>query len=239
MMAMTDIYAFVGALGAVVTAVATFFLWRVTTVLAKETKRMAEATSQPHVVATLDVNRWSVRHFDLNVDNTGNATAYDIEIEFDPPLENGEARGDLDIPFQRISVLKPSQGLSSYVAEYAAIKDKAYTVKISWRRSPTDALREENSYTLNLADKIGISQLGNDPLVQAAGDIRKFREDFSRLARGNTRFKVDSFSSSDRRREREAIAQRRRRWPEEQVRESSGGADSDAVRQNGSMDDQS
>jgi len=54
-----------GVLGTLVTAVATIFLWRVTSLLAVETQRMAKATSQPHVVATLDPNRWSMRHFDL------------------------------------------------------------------------------------------------------------------------------------------------------------------------------
>ena len=81
-----------GLLGSLVTAVATLFLWRVTKLLAVETKRMAEASAQPHVVATLDPNRWSMRHFDLKVDNTGNATAYDIKVDFTPPLINGEGR---------------------------------------------------------------------------------------------------------------------------------------------------
>ena len=49
---------FGGLLGTLVTAVATLFLWRVTKLLAVETKRMAEASAQPHVVATLDPNRW-------------------------------------------------------------------------------------------------------------------------------------------------------------------------------------
>ena len=96
-----------GLLGSLVTAVATLFLWRVTKLLAVETKRMAEASAQPHVVATLDPNRWSMRHFDLKVDNTGNATAYDIKVDFTPPLVNGEGRaGGTAVPFKSISLLR-------------------------------------------------------------------------------------------------------------------------------------
>lgn len=123
-----------GMLATVVTAVATLFLWRVTKLLAKETTRMVEASDQPHVVATLSPNRWSLRHFDLVVDNTGNATAYDIRIVFNPPLENGEARReDAKIPFQRVSVLKPGQELRSYLADIDVLEGKAFEVAVSWR----------------------------------------------------------------------------------------------------------
>lgn len=106
-----------GLFGSVATAIATIFLWRVTKTLAVETTRMAEAAAQPHMVATLSPNRWSMNHFDLHVDNTGNATAYDIEVSFDPPLENGQARGAaVQVPLQSISVLKPGHGLSSYLS---------------------------------------------------------------------------------------------------------------------------
>ncbi len=82
-----------GALATVLTAVATYFLFRVTRVLAVETKRMAEASAQPHVVATLVPNRWSLNYFDLNVDNTGNATAYDIAVHFPSTYKRKGALG--------------------------------------------------------------------------------------------------------------------------------------------------
>lgn len=136
----TTFIAFGGLLGTLVTAVATLFLWRVTKLLAVETKRMAEASAQPHVVATLDPNRWSMRHFDLKVDNTGNATAYDIKVDFTPPLINGEGRaGGMAVPFENISLLKPGQGVSSYLAEYPLVRKQVYSVRVSWRRSFADS----------------------------------------------------------------------------------------------------
>ncbi|WP_053059075.1 hypothetical protein [Croceicoccus naphthovorans] len=95
--------------GTLATALATFALWRVTRVLAVETKRMADAAMQPQVVATIVPNPWSTIHLDITVENTGNATAFDIEVGFDPPLSNGEAREGKSLPLQRISVLKPGQ----------------------------------------------------------------------------------------------------------------------------------
>jgi hypothetical protein len=201
-----------GVLGTLVTAVATIFLWRVTKVLANETTRMVQAASQPHVVATIEPNRWSLRHFDLKVDNTGNATAYDISINFDPPLESGEARGSqLEIPLSAISVLKPGQGISSYLSEYDSLKNKVYTISISWRRDPQNQTREQNIYKLDMADREGISQLGSEPMVQIAEHIKKIQESLKPIVSGSKRVKVDMFNSGDRLHERRVWERQYRR----------------------------
>lgn len=201
-----------GLLGTLVTAVATFFLWRVTQVLARETTRMVEASSQPHIVATLDPNRWSMRHFDLNVSNSGNGTAYDISIEFDPPLENGDARKRKEIPLKRISVLKPSQSMSSYLSDFGPLEGKIYTVTISWRRNTKSVVREENVYTLSMGDLQGISRLGNDPLVQIADHVKKLQEDLKQVGRGGDRIQVDTFLATDRLHEKRVAARELRLW---------------------------
>lgn len=91
----------ISALAALLTAVATFFLWRVTRLLADETKRMVDASVQPHVVVTLEPNSWAAFYFDINIANTGNAPAYDIEVGFNPPLVNAEHRKNKGIPFSK------------------------------------------------------------------------------------------------------------------------------------------
>ena len=167
----TTFIAFGGLLGTLVTAVATLFLWRVTKLLAVETKRMAEASAQPHVVATLDPNRWSMRHFDLKVDNTGNATAYDIKVDFTPPLINGEGRaGGMAVPFENISLLKPGQGVSSYLAEYPLVRKQVYSVRVSWRRSFADSTLEENTYTISSVRFISRRQVAMPMLMRAPED---------------------------------------------------------------------
>jgi len=200
-----------GLLGTIATAIATFFLWRVTLVLARETTRMAEASAQPHVVVTLAPNRWSARHFNLHVDNTGNATAYDIRVTITPPLQNGEARNDdAKIPFERISVLKPGTGLCSYLSEYQPLKGKTFEVKISWLKSSSDKTREENSYVLRMADHDGVSWLGNDPAVDVAQHLKKIEKNLGDISRKH--IQVDIYSAMDRLHERRLAARERRRW---------------------------
>ncbi|HFI1126784.1 hypothetical protein HV073_06665 [Klebsiella michiganensis] len=196
---------FISAVAAVLTAVATFFLWRVTKLLAKETTRMVESSSQPHIVVTLEPNAWAAFYFDINVANTGNAPAYNIEVEFDPPLINAEYREDKkhSIPFRKISVLKNGQMLSSNLCEYNQIKENVYKVVISWSKQANSIEREFNEYEYDMSSFEGINYLGaRNPMTQIAEQIKKIREDWRPITQGSKKIKTDNYSSDDREKER-------------------------------------
>lgn len=200
----------------IVTAIATFFLWRVTGLLAAETTRMADA-GQPQIVANITPNQWSVIHLDLTVENTGNATAFDIEVAFDPPLANGQARGEgIAVPFQKISILKPGQALNSYLSEVGEYLEKQFTVTISWQKHPLSENRETLAYILKMTDFRGVSYLGaRDPLVQVAQEMKHLREDWRYVASGSRKIKTDTYDDADRQREQEALKERFRREQDE------------------------
>lgn len=188
-----------GLLAAIVTAVATYFLWRVTAVLAIETRRMVDASSQPHVVATLEPSRVSMLHFDLQVANTGSGTAYDVQIEFDPPVPQAGMREERSVPLRNISVLKPGQNIASFICEFKTVKGLQFRVRTSWRRDPGKPSREVNTYSLDMSYLEGISRLGGaDALTEIADQVKKIREDWQGVARGSHRIKVDGYSSMDR-----------------------------------------
>ncbi|MEH3099817.1 hypothetical protein [Sphingomonas adhaesiva] len=198
---------------ALATAIATFFLWRVTGFLAIETKRMADASAQPQVVANIVLNQWAMNHADIVIENTGNATAFEIEVEFDPPLENGEVRernGSL-VPFSRISILKPGQVLSSYLAESAPLIDKSFAVSITWKVHPEATVRQALSYEFRMGDYMGMSRLGaSDPAIQIAEQVKKIREDWQSVAQGQRKIRTDIFTEADRDREQRLIEERYR-----------------------------
>lgn len=196
--------------GTLATAIATVALWRATRVLAVETKRMADASSEPQVVATIVPNIWSTIHLDINVENTGNATAFDIELIFDPPLINdGEIAENEPVPLQKISLLKPGQSMNSYLNDVGDYLDKNFKVTSSWSRSPKSDVRESLTFWLNMADYKGISYLGGrDPNVQIAEQLKKLREDWRYVASGSRKLKSDIYDAADRQRENEAISER-------------------------------
>lgn len=202
----------VSVVGAGVTAFATILLWRVTRTLAVETKRMADASAQPHVVATIEPNQWSMLHADLQVQNTGNATAYEVELAFNPPLAEVTAHAEKALPLQSLSVLKPGQGLASYLSEFPPLIDKRFTVTASWKRSPSAKARESHTYVLDLSTLKGVSRLGaSNPLIQIAEQVKKAREDWQYVASGSRKVKADIYTASDRLHERRTLERRWRR----------------------------
>ena len=193
----------ISAFAALLTAVATFFLWRVTRLLADETKRMVDASVQPHVVVTLEPNSWAAFYFDINIANSGNAPAYDIAVEFDPPLVNAEHRKNRGIPFSKVSVLKNGHSLNSSLCEYEQIKDQVYSVSISWSKQPGSTERERNEYFYDMASFEGVSYLGaRSPMTQIAEQVKKIREDWRPISQGAKKVKAEVYTSSDRNEER-------------------------------------
>ena len=171
---------------------------------------MADAAAQPQVIANIVPNLWSVIHLDIIIENTGNATAFDVQVVFDPPLKNGSARGeDMTIPFQRISLLKPGQALKSYLRDVGNILDEDFRVETSWKLAPESQERESLSYELRMSDYKGVSYLGSrDPIVQVADQLKKLREDWKTVASGSRRIKADTFDVNDRQREEDVLEER-------------------------------
>lgn len=186
------------AIGTVVTAVATIVLVFVTIILARETKRLSDATSQPSVVVTLEPSPWSIIHTNLVLQNTGTGTAYDIEAKFDPPLKTL-----VEMPFRSLSVLKPGSIFPVFLRGFEKLDEQVISVEVSWLRSPKSKNREVHSYVLNLRmDYDNWGQLGGAPPdIQIAREMKKLREDVGRLVSGYRRLQVDVHDSGDRQRE--------------------------------------
>ena len=173
-------------IGSIVTAIATVVLVFATAVLARETKRLSDATSQPSVVVTLEPSPWSIIHTNLVFQNTGTGTAYDIEAEFDPPLRSQNRGVQIEMPLRSLSVLKPGGSFSTFLDGFENLNEQVVNVKVSWRRTPTSKKREQHTYLLNLrSDYENWGQLGGPPPeFQIASEMKKLRENVGRLSRG-------------------------------------------------------
>lgn len=200
----------------IVTALATGVLAWVTWLLWKSTSRMAAATSEPYVVATLEPNRWSFIHLDLVLENTGNGPAFDVRIEFAPSIAR-ERGGSADVqPMERVAVLRPGQVLRDYLSKGGDFLEKSYRVSLSWKTSPTARERVTNDYDLDIKHYNKFIQLGgNDPLFQIAQELKKLREAVDPVMRGQRKTKADIYTQSDRDAE---AANLERVWAEQEAR---------------------
>lgn len=198
---MTSVEASVWVTGAatIVTAIATGVLAWVTWLLWKATNRMAAATSEPYVVATLEPNRWSFIHLDLVLENTGNGPAFDVRIEFSPAISR-ERGGSTDVqPLDRVAVIRPGQVLRDYLSKGSDFLEKSYRVSLSWKTSPTARERVTNDYDLDIKHYDRFIQLGgNDPLFQIAQEMKRLREAVDPVMRGQRKTKADIYTQSDR-----------------------------------------
>lgn len=190
----------------VVTAFATLALGYFTYVLARETRRLSRATAQAHVVATLEPNQWAINHVELIVANTGNASAHDITVAFEPPLLAERRDGKRPAPFSTISLLKPGQSLSSHLGSFALVHEQTFAVTITWKHYPSSNARQSLSYSLAMADYEGIAYLGaRTPLGQIAEQVKHLRDDWRAVASGGRRLRADIFTNTDRQKERQEL----------------------------------
>lgn len=146
--------AFAQLIAAFVTAIATFALWRVTRVLAVETKTLAAMTSQPFVVCSLESSEASSAALNLTLRNTGNATAFDVKFSLSPalPKPDGSKSKDETRTQNEISMIPPGHALHLQAVMGPEIRDIKFAVTLSWSQRPGDQKRETLDYSFEPKD---------------------------------------------------------------------------------------
>lgn len=161
----------------VVTAWATWALWRATRVLAVETKTLAAMTSRPFVVCSAESSPVSANSFNLVLRNTGNATAFDVKLQLSPPIANadGSPLADEIMTSWEVSLLPPGQALTKYAGFGPDIHDKTYTAKVSWASLPGASGRESLSYKFEAKDGFqgGVIAKGPHHIAEELEKLRK------------------------------------------------------------------
>jgi hypothetical protein len=169
--------AFSQLLAAFVTAIATFALWRVTRVLAVETKTLAAMTSRPFVVCSLESSPVSANSFNLTLRNTGNATAFDVKLQLSPAIANpdGSPLDDETKTSWEISLVPPGQALTQYAGFGPDIHDIVYSSNVSWATSPGGSVRESLSYKFEPKDGFqgGVNVKGAHQIAEELEKLRK------------------------------------------------------------------
>lgn len=162
---------------ALVTAAATYALWRATRVLAVETTVLAKMTAQPFVVCWLESSGASAVALNLTLRNTGNATAFDIKLKLSPalPKANGGASDNPDEMSFETSLLPPGQLLSIQGVMGRDVHDKVFSTHISWASKPESGERETLSYCFEPKDGFrgGWNTKGVHEIAEELEKIRK------------------------------------------------------------------
>ncbi|WP_321502233.1 hypothetical protein [Breoghania sp.] len=169
--------AFAQLVAVFVTALATIALWRVTKVLAVETKTLAAMTSRPFVVSSFESSGADPTAINLTLRNTGNATAFDVRfcITPAPPKANGQPADNPEHSTFEISLLPSGQVLPLQGVMGRYVSDASFDVRVSWAALPNGKDREELSY--KTAPKDGFHGGFNTKNVHhVAGELEKLRK---------------------------------------------------------------
>ena len=194
-------------IGTIAIALATIALWRVTETLATETKRMADATGQPQIICSLMPNPWALIYLDIVIENTGNATAFDIVVKIDPEPVLDDQRDER--PLSSISVLKPGEKLASFLGATRDNIETVFNVQISWKLAPDAASRQSLDYKLDMNFMKQMTILGAaNPQVQIAEQVKHIRDDWRSVLQGHRKLEVKTFSIEDREAERRTVIDR-------------------------------
>jgi len=164
---------------AFVTAIATFALWRVTGVLAIETKILAKNSSQSFVVCSIVSSKSSAHAMNVVIQNSGNAAAFDIEVICTPGLPNPNEKHDqrLDLWASKFSVsmLPPGNSLIPNSVMGNEIYDKEFVIQCSWASFPNSRERQHLKYSFKASDgfKAGWSEKGAHQIANTLEKIEK------------------------------------------------------------------
>lgn len=185
-----------------VTAFASVALVGATYALMRATGRLADVSSQPMVVATLEPSIWDMSLIELVIANTGNASAFNIKISFTPDLTKEGEHGNYVV--NEISLLRPDQSIKSFLSEANAFLNREFHVEASWQKHPESSQRDAIAYSLDMRNYANQRRLGAvTPEVQIAQQLKRLREDWKNIAHGKRRVGVDSHSAADRQKEDE------------------------------------
>lgn len=139
---------------AFVTALATLALWRATKVLAIETSALAKMTAHPFVVCYLRSGETNPQAMNLTLENTGNATAFDIKLRIMPALPGPNSRGvvEKDETLFEASLLPPGRDLRIQAVMSTEAYGQQFSVEVSWAQRPAGSTRESLSYMFEPKD---------------------------------------------------------------------------------------
>jgi hypothetical protein len=151
----TNAFTIAQLLAMIVTAFATIALWRVTKVLAVETKTLAAMTSHPFVVGAFEPSAAKSGAFDVVLRNTGNSAAFDIKVAFTPALPNiPQQVEESDETSFEVSILNPGQRLPLCGVMYRDAPETNFKISVSWSSKPSSKEREQINYETHISTAI-------------------------------------------------------------------------------------
>lgn len=173
----TKIIESINEIAPIINSLATVGLCLLTGALVWATNKLANYSNHANVAVSLEPNIWTLLHFDLVLNNSGNAPAYNTHISV-------KSENDLEkelSPITHLSILPPNQQIKCYLNSYKNIENDIFIVSISWSKNPRKIAKEKLEYRINMKSFNQLNQLGKkSSSVAAAASLKKLEDVLSR-----------------------------------------------------------
>ena len=143
-------------LSSIVVAIATIALWRATKILAVETKLLRKFSHTPFVVGYFETSEIGLPAVFFVVKNTGNAPAFDVKLEINPPIPGLEPKSKYfkDFVNSHFYIFPPGKAVRVHSVKDAQVMKKIFRLDIEWRDRPDGNTKSKVSYKLKGKDII-------------------------------------------------------------------------------------
>jgi hypothetical protein len=162
--------------------------------LVSETRKLREAQTLPEVFVTIQPREQWINFIDLIIQNVGSGLAYDINLEVNPDFEyiNGRFLSEIGLFKNGLRQLGPNQKLQFFLTSLSEDFEKKtsmpFKIRISYRDSGGKAY--QNTFVIDFASLIGLTQLGKSPMYRIADDIEQIKRDIQQLSFGTRKIKA-------------------------------------------------
>jgi len=211
--ALTVVFAAVVTLSTVVYAILTGFL-------VSETRKMREVQTEPKIHITIDSFDFAIHIMRLNIKNIGLGPASDLQFE-SFVISGGDSAEKLLSEFTESNFFNtglhhfgPGQNVySAYTQTTEDFEGKSSSI-LSFRLNYKSAMGKKytDEIVLDMSEIKGRYQLGKPNLYAIAQSLEKMQKDVGHIVSGLKRVKADTYSSEDRKKEREEME----KWAAEQ-----------------------
>ena len=208
-----------------VVAVATVVYAFLTAGLARETKKLREVQTEPHVEISFRPRDEFMSLIDIVVKNIGAGPAYDVTFLFSANEGSAGAKSllasleDLNMLSKGVSYLAPSQELSSFWTNLTEHFEEKLGARITANTTCKSLSGREylRTHAINLSELKGLQRMGEPPLLKMSRSLEKLQDDVHKLTTGWNKLKVHTYDSEDREAERKELEEERERFANQQT----------------------
>ncbi len=195
--------------------------------LAKETKRLREVETEPHIEVYLLPYRGGINIINMIVRNSGGGPArdvkWDIRADIDDLRRHNTKIADMTL-FKILHYLPAKETIEFYFGSAMDIlkhpKLKPFEVVVTYNNNQGKNERHD-AFKIDIEPFEGMHKLGTPPDFEAAKALKQIAEDFHRVATGFSKLKVITKTEEEERKDIEEWM----RGAEQQAQNSESGAE--------------